>query len=328
MPETTGPPLYAAIAIEDQSLRLRLVSYDGSRLRVTRQQTVSFNPDILVSGEETYRGLIHANLKPIMPEPPVKLAGIGISSPGTVDTHSGNLTDLPRRKAKQVPNTLAIINFQSEVREWLAKGGRVVAANDTIMSAYGERWERIGNRAPTPDDDFAYIRVGTGINGGVFVNARPLCGAQNPEMGHIRVHLHDDDLLSIPPVCTAHSRCLEGYVGYARLEKLAVKRGWEKVFDIASYYIAQLCHVLRVVAAPRQIVIGGTTIERHGDSLLRRIENSFAALMEDYPHNRGFSIVKAQLDVAEASWRGALWAALDPNFPGTAGKRRAGTATI
>lgn len=262
-------------------------------------------------------------LKIVMPMR-TKFAGIGISTPGTVDTKRKTLLDVPRKGWIKVRDVITVLNFKDMFKNWVDDpDGDIIVDNDATMSALGERWNRAASWTPSASaDDFAYIRAGVGINGAAFINGRPWHGALHPEMGHITIRPHESDPGRLY-LCTIHEKCLEGSVGYERLSRLAKYHhgDWSVVDKIAGYYIAQLCHALALVLACPHIVISGTTIEKaeEPERLLRCIRKSFTDLLNGYPRNTAFSdpdyITLAILPVAEASWRGALYAAMDPNHP-------------
>lgn len=318
--------LYAAVTVEDQSLRCILAEDFGEEMVVVADEAtdLAFRDADADAGLNTIANQVMGKLKIVMPRR-AKLAGIGVSTPGTIDTKTKTLLDVPRRGWKAVHNAIAVLNFKDLFKDWVENADHdIVVDNDATMSALGERWARLGKRPITAADDFAYIRAGIGINGAAFIGGRPWHGALHPEMGHIMIRPHESDPGGrVLYLCTIHKGCLEGSVGYARLRLLAkhYHGDWSLVDEIAGYYIGQLCQALALFLACPRIIIAGTTIEgaEKPERLLKCIRTSFAKLLDGYPRNTVFSkpdyITRATLPVTEASWRGALCAAIDPGHP-------------
>lgn len=122
-----------------------------------------------------------------------RLAGVGISSPGPVDTERGVVTDAPNLLGwHEVP----VVRLVSE-----ALGVPALLENDAAAAAYGEC--RFG--AGRGRKHVLYVTVSTGIGGGVIVDGRLYRGASGAagEVGHLVL---DDE----GPACNCGSRgCLE-----------------------------------------------------------------------------------------------------------------------
>jgi len=93
-------------------------------------------------------------------------------------------------------------------------------------------------------DSLVYITVGTGIGGGGVVGGRPIHGARHPEMGHVRVSRHPDDLV-FPGICPFHGDCAEGLAnGPAIIARwgasLSELPGDHPAHAIVAYYLAQM----------------------------------------------------------------------------------------
>ncbi len=124
-----------------------------------------------------------------------------------------------------------------------------------------------------------YITVGTGVGVGVAVNHEPLHGRLHPEGGHMRVARHPSD--TYPGACAWHRDCIEGLCCAKALAErakrdpgdLALLSDDHPVWNIAAYYLAQLCVNLSCVLAPQWIVLGGGVMQRR--KLVSRIQAYF-----------------------------------------------------
>jgi fructokinase len=106
-----------------------------------------------------------------------------------------------------------------------------------------------------------YFTVGTGIGGGAVINGKTLCGKGHPEMGHIRLARHPDDL-DFAGICPFHGDCLEGLASGP-----AIKARWGKslselpgdhiAHDIISYYLAQTVVTMQAIFEPGKVIFGG-----------------------------------------------------------------------
>jgi fructokinase len=118
-----------------------------------------------------------------------------------------------------------------------------------------------------------YFTVGTGIGGGAVVDGRILHGLSHPEMGHIRLPRHTDDMY-FPGVCPFHGDCLEGLASGpaiiarwgASLSELPAEH---PAHDIIAWYLAQMVMTMQAIFEPGRIVLGGGVMATPG--LLDRI---------------------------------------------------------
>jgi predicted NBD/HSP70 family sugar kinase len=103
--------------------------------------------------------------------------GVGAACPGPIDQAQGLVISPPRRdRWTEVP-----------IRKLLEEkiGFPVTIDNDATAAAIGERWAGLGRGV----SDFAYLYIGTGIGGGVFLANQVYRGASRNagEFGHIVV---------------------------------------------------------------------------------------------------------------------------------------------
>ena len=107
-----------------------------------------------------------------------------------------------------------------------------------------------------------YLTIGTGIGGGfVGADGRLLHGLSHPEMGHIRLPRHGDDL-GFAGVCPFHGDCLEGLAAGP-----SVTARWGKSLSdlpadhgaasIIAWYLGQAIASFQAVLEPARIVLGG-----------------------------------------------------------------------
>lgn len=141
---------------------------------------------------------------------------------------------------------------------------------DVLSAALAEH--RFG--AAKNKQHFCYVTVGTGIGVGVYNNGTPLSGSNHPEPGHLPLIRHpaDKDFVSC---CPYHAHCAEGLASGpalalradAPLSQLAVSHA---VWQIATFYLAQLCEWLNLCYQPELIVLGGGVLQSPGVSQLVR----------------------------------------------------------
>jgi fructokinase len=114
----------------------------------------------------------------------------------------------------------------------------------------------------------AYITIGTGVGVGLVINGKTVHGLAHPEAGHLHVQKRIGD--SFEGTCPYHGSCIEGMCstgalakrGNCRAEDLPSLSDEDEVWEITSYYIAQLCASLIMMASPERIVIGGGLMNR------------------------------------------------------------------
>jgi fructokinase len=110
-----------------------------------------------------------------------------------------------------------------------------------------------------------YMTVGTGVGGGILVDGHLLHGLIHPEVGHISVPRHPDDVFA--GGCPFHGDCLEGLAAGpaigARWELPATELGPDHpAWDVEAHYLAQLCRTLVCMVSPERIVLGGGVMEQ------------------------------------------------------------------
>jgi len=215
--------------------------------------------------------------------------GVGIGSPGIVDSKKGVVTYSNNLCWNDVP---VVDTLQKRL------GMRVKIDNDANVAALGE--VRYGSGAGL--DNALLITLGTGVGGGVIIDGKIYsgnCGA-GAELGHMII-------LADGRLCTCGQRgCIEAYASATALiartrEELGNNKSskmWESLTDIgqvnaklawdycdkdqtANTVVKEYVHYLTVglinyanIFRPQAILIGGG-ISYQGQNLLKRIDSEF-----------------------------------------------------
>jgi fructokinase len=139
-----------------------------------------------------------------------------------------------------------------------------------------------------------YFTIGTGIGGGAVVDGTTLRGLSHPEMGHIRLTRHGDDLGFAGP-CPFHGDCLEGLASgpaiIARWGKsLSDLPPHHEAHQIIAYYLAQLVVSMQAVFEPGCMVLGGGVMGSAG--LIERVREEADRLGAGYFAGSARDVVK------------------------------------
>ncbi len=105
-----------------------------------------------------------------------------------------------------------------------------------------------------------YITIGTGIGGGIVVDGKTVNGMLHPEIGHMIVRRHEDDIYE--GNCIYHKDCLEGLAAGPAIEKRCGTKAQnldknDPVWNIEAYYIAQCITNLIMTVSPEKVILGG-----------------------------------------------------------------------
>ncbi|KRL53051.1 fructokinase ScrK [Furfurilactobacillus rossiae] len=152
---------------------------------------------------------------------------------------------------------------------------------DVNGSAYGEYVmstltnERINS--------LVYYTIGTGVGAGAIIDGDFLGEMGHPEMGHVRLKRHPDDL-DFNGICPFHGDCLEGLVAGPTFEARTGKPGKEvpltdHVWDIMAYYVAQAALQVTLIMRPGKIIFGGGVVS---EPFLKKVRQQFSELLNDY----------------------------------------------
>ena len=128
-----------------------------------------------------------------------------------------------------------------------------------------------------------YYTIGTGVGAGEVVDGRFIGGMGHPEVGHIRVKRHPDDL-DFAGICHFHGDCLEGLVAGPTFQARLGISGREvpltnHVWDIMAYYVAQAALDSTLMFRPDKIVLGGGVVS---EQFLKKVRREFKKLLNNY----------------------------------------------
>ncbi len=151
---------------------------------------------------------------------------------------------------------------------------------DVNSSAYGEMYARKNINT------LVYFTIGTGIGAGIITNNHFIGEIGHPEIGHIYVNKHPEDLKNnFKGICPFHDGCLEGMAAGPSIEKRCGIKGEniassDPVWDIEAYYLAQSAMFATVTFRPQVIVYGGGVFSN--DFMLKKVKEEFARLLNNY----------------------------------------------
>jgi fructokinase len=132
-------------------------------------------------------------------------------------------------------------------------------------------------------NSLVYYTIGTGVGAGAIVNGDFIGDMGHPEMGHVRLKRHPDDL-NFKGICPYHGDCLEGLVSGPTFKARLNKSGkdvplTDHVWDIMAYYVAQAAIQVTLMLRPAKIVFGGGVVS---EAFLQKVRSQFADLMNNY----------------------------------------------
>jgi fructokinase len=158
-----------------------------------------------------------------------------------------------------------------------------------------------------------YVTIGTGIGGGIAINGTTVHGLSHPEMGHMRMKRHPDDL-GFAGVCPFHGDCFEGLASGP-----AIKARWgaslselpsdHLAHEIIAFYIGQLVNNLQATLEPNRIILGGGVMGTAG--LLERVHDCATDLGAGYFKGKPKDIVVLPGLGERSGLLGALSLAMD-----------------
>lgn len=128
-----------------------------------------------------------------------------------------------------------------------------------------------------------YITVGTGIGAGLVQEGRTFQGRSHPEMGHVIIQQHPDDVFA--GICPYHGNCLEGMASGPAIEKRHGRKGHllgddASVWEIEAHYLAHAIASYTLILSPDRIILGGGVMKQ--DILFPLIRQKVSGLMNDY----------------------------------------------
>ncbi|MEO0883952.1 MAG: ROK family protein [Pseudomonadota bacterium] len=157
------------------------------------------------------------------------------------------------------------------------------------------RYRRLGRvEAEGPlDDTVFYLLADTGIGGALLSRGNLFQGDASPEIGHMSVHLHSDDVfdkLSLES-CGAHFLpCLEGMLSLSALkerydlnpEDIPRLPSYDYRLNVIAYYLAQALMQTVFFFAPTVMLLGGRVIENK--FLLPKIRSIYSNYLRNDLH--------------------------------------------
>lgn len=186
-----------------------------------------------------------------------KIASLGVGAFGPIELNSksdkyGCILDTPKLAWRHYP-----------LRDMLMKELQIPIGLDTDVNAacLGEVTAGRGRGY----DPVIYITIGTGIGMGIYVNGGLLHGMLHPEGGHMSVNRHPDDDFSCN--CIYHKNCIEGLAAGPSIEKRWGSKGdklasRDEVWELESYYIAQVLANCIMLLSPEIIILGGGVMKQ------------------------------------------------------------------
>jgi glucokinase len=170
-----------------------------------------------------------------------EILGIGIVSPGSVDSKNGKLLEASNLPGFKDTPVSKIMEEEFNIKTFFD--------NDANAAALGELWFGAGKDC----DNFVYITVSTGIGGGIVINRNIYSGNTNNagEIGHTTVEPNG-------PKCNCGNRgCLEvmaSGTAIARIAKERLKTGEKSI--LSQYEVITSKEVFEAAAAKDRLAEG------------------------------------------------------------------------
>jgi fructokinase len=196
-----------------------------------------------------------------------------------------------------------------------ARLGIPVTLDTDVNAAARAEWQNGAGRGVR---SLAYVTVGTGIGGGLWVDGRAHVGVLHPEVGHIRLARREGD--SVRSVCPFHADCVEGLVsGPAVARRLGSNRlltDDAAVLSLVAGYLGDFAATLVYAWSPERIVWGGGVMGTPG--LLERVRAALETALGGYGvgdavKSKDFCVAAALTD---SGLEGALLMAGAPSLNG------------
>lgn len=204
------------------------------------------------------------------------IIAIGIGSFGPIDLNLnsdtyGYITTTPKKNWEKV-NIVGYFKNQFDVP----------IGFDTDVNAAALAEFNLGGAKDV--DSCVYLTVGTGIGGGVIINGKMVHGLSHPEVGHMNIIRHKDDL-DFKSVCSYHENCAEGLAsGPSILSRVGVSAEELKpdhlLWEIESYYLAQVIVNLILTLSIEKVILGGGVM--HQLHLIPMIKKDVEKLLNGY----------------------------------------------
>ncbi len=289
-----SPRPVLALDLGGTQIRAAVIQPDGSRLtRIAAETPKEHGPAAVV---DACIGALREARDSAPTEVREGLAGIGISSPGPVDPHSGTVLSPPNlgegfrdvRLAEQIETALGLPTFLDR---------------DTNVAALGEA----AFGAARGEPDFLYITVSTGVGGSIVTDGRLFHGPDGlaGELGHVPVTLdgprcgcggvgHLEAIASGTALARearaavedGSSPFLAGRAAERRIDELSARDVAEgedagdatcrTLMDRARRALATACVGFVNAFNPHRIIIGGAIAHAQGDRMLGVVRDVIA----------------------------------------------------
>lgn len=208
---------------------------------------------------------------------PFKLAALGIASFGPLEIRKnavnyGFITNTPKPGWQDT-------DFVGPLKAALKVP--ITWTTDVNGSAYGEYV--MANLSNAHLKSLVYYTIGTGVGAGTVIDGQLLGSLGHPEMGHVFVKRHPDDL-KFAGICPFHGDCLEGLVAGPTFEARTGHPGKDVplsalVWDIMADYVAQAAMQTTLTIRPDKIVFGGGVVS---EPFLVKVRAAFNRLLNHY----------------------------------------------
>ncbi len=206
-------------------------------------------------------------------ENPVKAIGIGSFGPIDIDPKSATFGYISKTPKAGWSNTELKGYFEKEL------GVPAVLTTDVNASCYGEYIARGRDDEKT----YLYITIGTGVGAGAIQQGHFIGYTNHSEMGHMRIPKRADD--KYEGGCPFHhDDCGEGLTAGPTLKGRTGIPGEDldrshPVFDLISYYVAEMLYNIYLTIRPDVMVVGGSVLNE-GD--MATVRKYFAEMNNDY----------------------------------------------
>lgn len=164
-----------AIGIDIGATKIASVLVSEKGILVASSQVLT----VASEGEDAVLAKVASQIQELMAQSPAEIAGIGIGSPGKVDSDRGIVCDAVNLGWKEVNLTRELSSrIDANVPIWIQK--------DTNLSALGEYY--FG--ACQDYGDFVYLGVGSGLGAGIISNGHLLTGSDwyAADVGHLSIN--------------------------------------------------------------------------------------------------------------------------------------------
>lgn len=206
-----------------------------------------------------------------------ELAALGIASFGPIEIRKtspkyGFITTTPKPGWRDT-DFLGLIKKELKIPiSWTTDVNGSAFGEYTLSTLFNEKINSL-----------VYYTIGTGVGAGTVIDGHLIGGLGHPEMGHVLLKRHPDDL-NFKGICPYHGDCLEGLVAGPTFEARTGKKGkdvplTDKTWDIMAYYIAQAVIQTTLILRPNKVVFGGGVTN---ETLLEKIRNEFQRILNGY----------------------------------------------